>query len=78
MPTYEYACEACGHRFERFQRMSDPAVDRCPACGGSVRRLPASGVAAIVKGGGGACSFQDTGRTCCGRDDRCGKPACGG
>ncbi len=79
MPTYEYACDACGQRFERFQRMSDPPVERCPACGGAVRRLPGAGVAAFVKGsGGGTCSLRDSGRTCCGRDTRCDKPSCGG
>jgi len=78
MPTYEYVCDACGKRLERFQRMSDPPVDRCPGCGAPVRRLPGTGVAAIVKGAGGGCSLRDSGRTCCGRDTRCDKPACGG
>jgi len=32
MPTYEYRCTACGHEFERFQRMSDPPVRTCPVC----------------------------------------------
>jgi putative FmdB family regulatory protein len=39
MPLYEYECLVCGHRFERIQRFSDPPASRCPACGGSVRRL---------------------------------------
>lgn len=39
MPTYEYECTACSDRFERFQRMSDPAVTDCPECGGSVRKV---------------------------------------
>jgi putative FmdB family regulatory protein len=34
MPLYEYACEACGKRFERIQKFSDPPVDVCPHCGG--------------------------------------------
>lgn len=32
MPMYEYECEACGHRFERIQKFSDPPVDECPQC----------------------------------------------
>jgi putative FmdB family regulatory protein len=39
MPLYEYECEACGHRFEQIQSFSDPPVEKCPVCGGSVRKL---------------------------------------
>ena len=33
MPMYEYECTACGHRFERIQKFSDPPVEECPNCG---------------------------------------------
>src|SRR5262245_60361559 len=33
MPLYEYQCEACGHRFEKIQKFSDPPVEVCPNCG---------------------------------------------
>src|SRR5262245_1139621 len=33
MPLYEYECTACGHRFERIQKFSDPPVEACPNCG---------------------------------------------
>jgi putative FmdB family regulatory protein len=40
MPLYEYACDACGKRFERIQKFSDPPVDVCPTCGkGPVTKL---------------------------------------
>ncbi len=39
MPLYEYQCDACGHRFERIQKFSDPPPATCPSCGGSVRKL---------------------------------------
>ena len=42
MPLYEYQCEACSHRFERIQKFSDPPVDVCPTCSGSVRKLISS------------------------------------
>ena len=42
MPLYEYQCEACNHRFERIQKFSDPPVEVCPTCGGSVRKLISS------------------------------------
>jgi putative FmdB family regulatory protein len=42
MPLYEYQCDACGHRFERIQKYSDPIADTCPVCGGAVRKLMSS------------------------------------
>src|SRR4051812_20448465 len=33
MPLYEYQCDACGHRFEKIQKFSDPLIDECPNCG---------------------------------------------
>ena len=42
MPLYEYQCDACSHRFERIQKFSDPPIDTCPTCGGSVRKLISS------------------------------------
>jgi putative FmdB family regulatory protein len=43
MPLYEYQCEACGNRFEKIQKFSDPAPDACAKCGkGPVKRLPSS------------------------------------
>lgn len=32
MPTYSYRCDGCSHEFELEQRISEPAVDRCPKC----------------------------------------------
>jgi len=33
MPLYEYLCDACGHRFEKIQKFSDPLIEECPNCG---------------------------------------------
>jgi putative FmdB family regulatory protein len=52
MPTYEYECRACQHRFEKFQSMSEDPVRVCPACGGSVRRVIGGGMGIIFKGPG--------------------------
>ncbi len=38
MPIYEYRCEHCGV-FEEMQRITDPALSRCPTCKRKVRRL---------------------------------------
>lgn len=32
MPIYEYQCQACGHQFERMQKMSDEPIKVCPVC----------------------------------------------
>ena len=42
MPLYEYECDACGHRFEKIQKFSDPLEDVCPKCGGPVHKLMSS------------------------------------
>jgi putative FmdB family regulatory protein len=42
MPLYEYQCDACGHRFEKIQKFSDPLQDTCPKCGGPVHKLMSS------------------------------------
>ena len=42
MPLYEYQCDACSHRFERIQKFSDPPIETCPSCGGTVRKLLSS------------------------------------
>ena len=51
MPLYEYQCKACGHRFERIQKFSDPPVKKCPECGGKVEQL-LSAPAVQFKGSG--------------------------
>ena len=42
MPLREYLCDACGHRFEVIQKMSDPPLEVCPKCGGVVHKLQAA------------------------------------
>ncbi|KAB2898670.1 MAG: zinc ribbon domain-containing protein [Dokdonella sp.] len=39
MPIYEFQCPACGHIFDRLQKLSDPDPSDCPKCGkAGVRR----------------------------------------
>lgn len=53
MPTYEYECGACGHRFEKFQLITARPVRKCPKCGrNSVRRLIGAGAGVIFRGSG--------------------------
>jgi putative FmdB family regulatory protein len=54
MPTYEYECQKCGHRFDVFQSMSDDRLSKCPVekCSGKLRRLIGAGAGLIFKGQG--------------------------
>jgi len=53
MPTYEYQCDACGTKFEKFQSITAPPIKKCPKCGkNKVRRLISTGAGLIFKGSG--------------------------
>lgn len=52
MPTYEYACRACGHHFEEIHKISDPPVELCPKCGQKEAQRLISQGNFILKGGG--------------------------
>jgi putative FmdB family regulatory protein len=39
MPTYEYLCQTCSHRFETWQKMTDEPLTTCPECGSHIRRV---------------------------------------
>jgi putative FmdB family regulatory protein len=84
MLTYEYECEVCGLRFERRQSIAEDPLTECPDCHGNVHRLVSGGAGFILGGSvqrrsgqrASECSLEQTGETCCGRDERCGKPPC--
>jgi putative FmdB family regulatory protein len=53
MPTYDYRCDACGHKFEELQSFSAAPLKTCPKCGkDQLRRLFGTGAAILFKGGG--------------------------
>jgi putative FmdB family regulatory protein len=52
MPTYDYACDACGHEFERVQRITEKPLKKCPKCGKDEARRMIGGGGFILKGGG--------------------------
>jgi len=51
VPIYEYQCEACDHKFEVIQKVSDRPIKRCVLCRGKVTKiLSAPGL--LFKGSG--------------------------
>ncbi len=51
MPTYEYACKACGEHLEVVQSFKDDPLTTCPACGGALRKVFGS-IGIAFKGSG--------------------------
>jgi putative FmdB family regulatory protein len=56
MPTYEYKCQNCGHRFDIFRPVASSAAEEpetdCPVCGKPAKRLISAGAGLIFKGSG--------------------------
>lgn len=52
MPIYEYQCQSCGHQMEALQKISDPLLTDCPACGQTALKKKVSATAFRLKGGG--------------------------
>jgi putative FmdB family regulatory protein len=51
VPTYQYACTACGEQLEAVQAFTDAPLAECPACGGRLRKV-FSAVGVVFKGSG--------------------------
>lgn len=53
MPTYDYECDGCQHKFEQWQSFHDEALKKCPKCKkAKLRRLFGGGAAILFKGSG--------------------------
>lgn len=53
MPTYDYRCQACNHKFEEFQSITAKTLRKCPECGKlKLQRLIGIGAGVIFKGSG--------------------------
>ena len=53
MPTYDYECDACDHRFELYQSIVAEPEKKCPKCKKlKLRRLIGTGAAVVFKGSG--------------------------
>ena len=52
MPIYEYRCQSCNHELEVMQKLSDPELSDCPACGKPELKKLISAVGFRLKGSG--------------------------
>ena len=52
MPIYAFACTACGHAFDRLQKLSDPDPTACPACQADAVRRQVTAPSFRLAGGG--------------------------
>jgi putative FmdB family regulatory protein len=53
MPTYDYRCDACDHKFEVFEPISAQPLKKCPQCKKKkLRRLFGAGAGLVFKGSG--------------------------
>jgi putative FmdB family regulatory protein len=71
MPIYAYRCESCGHAKDVLQKISDPVLTTCPACGAETfhKQITAAGFqlkgsgwyVTDFRGGSGGTSAPSTG-----------------
>ena len=53
MPTYDYVCDNCGHKWELFQSIKAEPIKKCPECGkNKAKRVIGPGAGIIFKGSG--------------------------
>ena|SRR5688500_16983823 len=52
MPIYAFECAACGHSFDRLQKIADPDPTACPSCSGEQVRRQLTAPQFRLAGGG--------------------------
>lgn len=52
MPIYAYRCSACGHAQDVLQKLSDPVLTTCPACGAEAYAKQVTAAGFQLKGSG--------------------------
>ena len=52
MPIYEYRCSECGHQQDHLQKVSDPVLTTCPACGKAAYSKQVTAAGFQLKGSG--------------------------
>ncbi len=77
MPIYAYKCGSCGHAKDVLQKISDPALSVCPACGAEAFAKQITAAGFQLKGSGWyATDFRGGSNGSAAKSD--GKPAEGG
>jgi putative FmdB family regulatory protein len=62
MPIYAYRCSACGHAKDVLQKLSDPVLSTCPACGAETFSKQVTAAGFQLKGSGWyATDFKGSG-----------------
>lgn len=62
MPIYAYRCSACGHAKDVLQKLSDPLLTICPACGSATFSKQVTAAGFQLKGSGWyATDFKGSG-----------------
>jgi putative FmdB family regulatory protein len=63
MPIYEYRCSECGQDHEVLQKVSEPPLTECPACGKPALQKQLSAAGFQLKGSGWyATDFKGSGK----------------
>lgn len=52
MPIYAYRCDSCGHSKDVLQKISDPLLTLCPACGAESFKKQVTAAGFQLKGSG--------------------------
>ena len=52
MPTYGYECQACGTKFDQYQKFDDKPITKCPNCKKNKVRRVFAPAAIVFKGSG--------------------------
>jgi len=63
MPIYAYKCASCGHQQDVLQKISEPVLTDCPACGAAALQKQVTAAGFQLKGSGWyVTDFRDQGK----------------
>jgi len=74
MPTYLFQCQKCGLQFEKFLKITDETIQKCPQCEGETQRLITGGAGFLLKGKGFYQNDYKKRESCCGKSEGCEHP----
>ena len=74
MPIYAYRCSACGHAKDVLQKLSDPVLSTCPACGADAFSKQVTAAGFQLKGSGWYATDFKGGASGLAKKDEAAKP----